>query len=309
MNEAENRRNRVLQGVKKWAGFYRANPHRFAKDYMCVDLKLFQKILLYMMNICYYFCYIAARGQGKSWLLSVFCCVRCILYPGTKVCIASGTRGQSINILEKIKLELMPKSPLLKNEIANLVITSTNAFVDFHNGSSIKVVTASDSARSNRANILLVDEFRMVEKDTIETVLRRFLTAPRMPGYLRNKKYAHLKERNKEVYLSSAYFKSHWSFDKVKDFAKNMLDDTKKYFVCGLPYQLSIKEGLLDNNAVADEMSEAGFSETKWSINISVLFKPIEPMQKGCVALYSNANGETLSVYCKHMTIPCFSYG
>lgn len=166
----------------------------------------------------------------------------------------------------------MPKSPLLKNEIANLVITSTNAFVDFHNGSSIKVVTASDSARSNRANILLVDEFRMVEKDTIETVLRRFLTAPRMPGYLRNKKYAHLKERNKEVYLSSAYFKSHWSFDKVKDFAKNMLDDTKKYFVCGLPYQLSIKEGLLDNNAVADEMSEAGFSETKWSMEMECLW-------------------------------------
>ena len=56
-----------------------------------------------------------------------------------------------------------------------------------------------------------------------------------------------------------------------------MLDDTTKYFVCGLPYQLSIKEGLLDNNAVADEMSEAGFNETKWSINISVLLKPIEP--------------------------------
>ena len=73
------------------------------------------------------------------------------------------------------------------------------------------------------------------------------------------------------------YFKSHWSYEKVKDFAGKMLDDTTRYFVCGLPYQLSIKEGLLDNNAVADEMSEAGFNETKWSINISVLFKPIEP--------------------------------
>ena len=112
----------------------------------------------------------------------------------------------------------------------------------------------------------------MVNKDTIETVLRRFLTAPRMPGYLHDKKYAHLKERNKEVYLSSAYFKSHWSFDKVKDYAKNMVDDTKKYFVCGLPYQLSIREGLLDNDAVADEMSEAGFNETKWSMEMECLW-------------------------------------
>ncbi len=271
------REQRILDGVDAWTSFYRANPHRFAEDYLNVHLRLFQKILIYMMNISNFFCYIAARGQGKSWLLAVFCCIRCVLYPSSKICVASGTRGQSINILEKIKLELIPGSPLLKNEIENLLIGSANAYVDFKNGSSIKVVTASDSARSNRANILLVDEFRMVNKDTIETVLRRFLTAPRMPGYLHNPKYAHLKERNKEVYLSSAYFKSHWSYDKVKDYTDKMTDDSTRYFVCGLPYQLSIQEGLLDSNAVADEMSEAGFNETKWSINISVLLKPIEP--------------------------------
>lgn len=234
--------------------------------------------------------------QGKSWLLAVFCCIRCILYPGSKICIASGTRGQSINILEKIKIELIPNSPLLKNEIENLVISNTNAYVDFKNGSSIKVVTASDSARSNRANILLVDEFRMVNKDTIETVLRRFLTAPRMPGYLHKPEYKHLKERNKEIYLSSAYFKSHWSYEKVDDYAKKMLNPDSPYFVCGLPYQLSISEDLLDRDAVADEMSESGFSETKWSINISVLLKPIELMQKRCAAVCS-ANGETLRAY------------
>lgn len=269
---SDTREQRILEGVDTWAGYYRANPHKFAEDYLKVRLKLFQKILLFMMNICNFFCYIAARGQGKSWLLAVFCCVRCILYPGTKVCIASGTRSQSINILEKIKIELAPNSPYLENEIAKLMISNTNAFIDFKNGSSIKVVTASDSARSNRANILLVDEFRMVNKGTIETVLRRFLTAPRMPGYLHDKRYAHLKERNKEVYLSSAFYKSHWSFDKVKDYAKNMLDDSKKYFVCGLPYQLSIKEGLLDSDAVADEMAEAGFNETKWSMEMECLW-------------------------------------
>lgn len=269
---SEARERRILEGVDAWASFYRANPHRFAADYLNVHLRLFQKILLFMMNVCNFFCYIAARGQGKSWLLAVFCCIRCILYPGTKICIASGTRGQSINILEKIKIELLPNSPLLRNEIENLLISSTNAYVEFKCGSSIKVVTASDSARSNRANILLVDEFRMVVKDTIETVLRRFLTAPRMPGYLHNPKYAHLKERNKEIYLSSAYFKSHWSYDKVKDYNTKMLDDNTKYFVCGLPYQLSIKEGLLDSDAVADEMSEAGFNETKWSMEMECLW-------------------------------------
>ena len=215
--------------------------------------------------------------QGKSFLIAVFCCIRAILYPGSKIVISSGTRSQSEVILEKIKTELMPESPLLVNEIAKIMISPTKSYIDFKNGSYIKVVTASDSARSNRANILLVDEFRMVNKDIIDTVLRKFLTSPRMPGYLHKKEYRHLKERNKEFYLSSAFFKSHWSYEKARDFAKKMLDDTKRYFTCGLPYQLSISEGLLDADQVADEMSEAGFSETKWSINVSVLLKPIQP--------------------------------
>lgn len=99
--------------------------------------------------------------QGKSFLLAVFCCVRCILFPGTKVIIASGTRGQSLNILEKIKIELFPRSSLLQNEVEELKLSASNAYVLFKNGSSIKVVTASDSARGNRATILLCDEFRI----------------------------------------------------------------------------------------------------------------------------------------------------
>ena len=36
----------------------------FAKDYLNINLKLFQKILLYMMMCCNFFMYLAARGQG-----------------------------------------------------------------------------------------------------------------------------------------------------------------------------------------------------------------------------------------------------
>lgn len=265
------RNDRIFEGVDAWAAFYRANPHRFAADYLRLNLKLFQKILLYVMNKVNYFCYIAARGQGKSYLLAVFCCIRCILYPGTKVCIASGTRGQSVNILEKIQNELVPKSPLLKNEIVpnGIQISGGKAVIIFKNTSYIKVVTARDSARGNRANILLVDEFRMVDQDTINTILKKFLTTPRMPGYIHMPEYSHLKERNKEIYLSSAYFKSHWSYQKFIDYARNMLDENKKYFVCSLPYQLSIAEGLLDPENVADEMAESDFNEIKFNMEMN----------------------------------------
>lgn len=56
-----------------------------------------------------------------------------------------------------------------------------------------------------RANLLIVDEFRMVDLDIITKVLRKFLTAPRSPRYLNKPEYSHLQERNKEIYLSSAW--------------------------------------------------------------------------------------------------------
>ena len=83
---------------------------------------------------------------------------------------------------------------------------------------------------------------------------------------------ADLEERNKEIYLSSAWFKSHWSFEKVQAFAANLVDDTKRYFICGLPYQLSIREHLLSKEQVADEMSEADFNEISWSVEMDALF-------------------------------------
>lgn len=59
---ANEKSERILNGVAAWAGFYRANPHRFVKDYLNVNLKLFQKILLYAMMHNNFFMYIAARG-------------------------------------------------------------------------------------------------------------------------------------------------------------------------------------------------------------------------------------------------------
>ena len=43
---ANEKSERIMNGVAAWAGFYRENPHRFVKDYLNVNLKLFQKILL-----------------------------------------------------------------------------------------------------------------------------------------------------------------------------------------------------------------------------------------------------------------------
>ena len=82
---ANDKAKRMMQGVATWCSFYRANPHRFASDYLNIHLKLFQKILLFLMFWNNYFIYIASRGQGKTFLIAIFSVCRCILYPETQI--------------------------------------------------------------------------------------------------------------------------------------------------------------------------------------------------------------------------------
>jgi len=103
-----------------------------------------------------------------------------------------------------------------------------------------------------------------MDKNTINTVLRKFKANPRSPKYLDNPKYSHLAERNQEIYLSSAGAKWHWSYAKFKSFFNSMMNG-KKYFLCDLPYQLTIKDGLRMREEVLDEMSEDDFDPLAWT--------------------------------------------
>lgn len=272
------RAERIMHGAVRDAARYRANPAKFAEDYLHLNLRLFQKILLTMMMSTTTFLCIGSRGIGKSYLSAIFCCVKAILYPESKICIASGTRGQSGVVLEKIMLELVPNSAELRAEIdmKQSRVSGQEAKIVFNNGSYIKIVTASDSSRGNRATVLLLDEFRLIPREAIDLVLKKFLTQRRMPRYseLTNQERAaeYNKEKNITMYLSSAYTVDHWSYQKCESTLKAMLDPSKKQFVCGLPYQLSIAEGLLDPELVADEMLEADFSETKFLMEYGAIW-------------------------------------
>lgn len=256
-----------MNGAARYVAFYRKNPHLFARDYLHLNLKLFQKILLIMMMVSDTMVFIASRGIGKTWLSAVFCVIRCILWPGTKICVASGTRSQAYAVIEKIVLEIKLNSPELAAEIddKNSKLNNTQGILVFKNGSYIKVVTASESARSNRANIVLIDEFRLVDQEVINTILKKFLTQRRMPAYAEltesERQAQYDKEKNKTVWCSSAYFADHWSYQKCIETIKGMVTPGRRDFCCSLPYELSIAEGLLDPDVVESDMLEPNFSD------------------------------------------------
>ncbi len=91
----------------------------------------------------------------KSFLCSIFCTIRCILYPGTRICVASARRSQAQEIIDKIVEQLIPNSPYLRNEIDKYNRGGLDYSITFKNGSRIVVVTAGESGRHNRANILI----------------------------------------------------------------------------------------------------------------------------------------------------------
>lgn len=261
---------KLMSGIGVWTSYYRLFPHLFVRDYLGINLKVFQMILIYFMNTMNIFMYLASRGQGKTFITSLYICVRAILYPGTKIIIAAGKISQSIEVIEKIQ-DLMNNSSNLTREIVDLKTSHNNAGISFRNGSWVKVVASNQGARGKRANLIIVDEFRMVDKDIIDTVLRKMMSAPRFCGFHSKPEYAHLKERNKEIYLSSAWLKHHWSWEKALAMFESMTDG-KPYFLCSLPYQLPIKEGLLMREQVEDEMSEADFNPIAWEMEMEAMF-------------------------------------
>ncbi|HBJ1650336.1 TPA: hypothetical protein LA457_001331 [Clostridium botulinum] len=262
--------DKLMNGVGLWTSWYRYFPHLFCKDFLNITLKPFQQILIYCMMHKNYFMYIASRGQGKSFLTAIFCCVRAILFPESKIILTAGNKSQSIEVIEKI-LELKNNSPNLAREIDEIKTGANDARVTFKNGSWIRAVASNQGARSKRANIVVCDEFRMIDKAIIDGVIRKFMTAPRQPKYLEKPEYSHLQERNKELYLTSAWFKHHYSWDKAKSFFESMLDG-KSYFLCSLPYQMAIKEGLLMREQVEDEMSESDFDSVSWLMEMEATF-------------------------------------
>lgn len=273
IDEIKQEKSEKIMNTIAWrASYYRANPQRFASEVLGINLKLFQKILLWAMMHNNYICFIAARSLGKTWLTALFICIYGILYPNAKIVVSSGTLSQANEVLLKIKDELMPKSYFLRNEIKDISVNQNKGEVYFHNGSWIKTKTSTENARSSRAHIIIIDEFRLVDKKIMDTVIRKFLGDPRHPAYLDKPEYAHLQERNKEIYMSSAWYKDSDAYKKAQAYTLNFFKDDKKYFICGLPYQVSIKERLLMRSQIEDEMSEADFSATRFDIEMGALW-------------------------------------
>jgi len=266
----------MIEQYELWISYWRDNPHRFVKEYLGIKtLKPFQEYILYQMVHNNNFMYIAARRQGKTFITALFIVVMCILYPGTKVVVAAGQKRQAMKIVTEKLPELMNMSPILKEEIDGRLKSNMNnddPNVKFLNGSWVKITASNDGARSGGANLLILDEFRMIDQEIYTAVLRRMLGSSRQPAYLVHDEYKDMDmEKNKQIFLSSAYYKHNWSYDLFQAYYQKMTEGSR-YNVVAFPYQKSIEHKLLDADSIKEEMMEDTFSPIKFNMEMECMF-------------------------------------
>lgn len=149
--------------------------------------------------------------------------------------------------------------------------------ITFRGGSKIETCVSGEGSRGNRAQILVLDESRLMFKDDIQDNLRKFLTGKRTPLYLGKKKEYQKeidKEHNTIVYLTSIGYKNEWSF---RDFVANteaMASGKLNYGTMSLPYQFGVECGIITEDFIESELSNS-------SDNISSFKREMEVVPGG----------------------------
>lgn len=236
-----------------WITFYRRNIPVFIEHYLGIKLYWYQIIWLYVLNSFKTVVIIAGRASAKSFVIAIFSCAKCILYPNTKVVIASGTKKQAgLIVKEKIQKELMPNSENLRREIKKISTNANDIEVSFHNGSSIVVVVGSEDALGYRSTILIFEEFKRIKKYVVDKVLKPFQMTRPTPfrkneecesygiKYRDNKDF---EEESTNIYISSAAPTSHWMGKLLKDTIKSKFSDGLSCMLA-TDYSIALKHGI-----------------------------------------------------------------
>lgn len=198
---------------------------------------------------------IAPRGYGKTWLLSIIGFSLGALYPGCNVLVVAPTAHQATLAGAKLR-DLANQNDNIANEI---LLTNARTFVQIskdssrcslRNGSSFESV-AIESARGKRAKMVLVDEARDVDMETLQAVV----LPTRNETRYNCRAYGFPDFPSKLVYISSACPKSLKFYDEFEKVLQHQAVGDPGYFACVFDYHVPIDEGLTQESFFETERS------------------------------------------------------
>ena len=252
---------------RKWVAFYRQNPHRLVKDYFGVKLHKFQEFLFVLMHKYPIFAFVACRGISKSFTVALYLFTMCVLYPGTKMVLTSGTKGQAKKIItDKIEKEFVNAHPQTMGVEVKKIKGGQEPEVLFKNGSWIIGLPPTDNSRGIRSMYNVYDESRMINKDVVDDVFEPMHISAIRPLDLYSKTidgYVEDPER-KSIYMTSGRYKSNWNWKRFDGFYKKMLQDIQSgidpsAIVVSMPYHVGIMYGLITRKEIQKIKRDASY--------------------------------------------------
>lgn len=129
--------------------------------------------------------FVASRGFGKSFLMALYCTLRCVMRPGTKIVVVGAAFRQSKLVFEYME-NLWRNSPILRS-IFNGNDDGPRRDVDrctmrYGESWTIAVPMGDGSKiRGLRAHVIIADEFASISPDIYETVVSGFAAVSASP--------------------------------------------------------------------------------------------------------------------------------
>ena len=125
---------------------------------------------------------VAARGAGKSFLISVLSILYPLLFFNSKMCLISGNFRASRRILEESEKVITSKrAKLLRSCFGKTVVNKMpdmfRITVPDPSNSEVMALPLTDGLRGTRASLVCVDEGLLITKEIQEQIIRPFLTA------------------------------------------------------------------------------------------------------------------------------------
>jgi hypothetical protein len=145
-----------------------------------ITLELYQELTIKSFFHRNYCMLVWGRGCAKSFSAAVYCVLKCIFEPGTKILIASINFRTSRRLFNEIEKFLASPDAALARQCFGDKMKRNDQYEWLINGGSITAIPLTgEKIRGIRANVLILDEFLLLPPDIIDNVLMPFLSSPR----------------------------------------------------------------------------------------------------------------------------------
>jgi hypothetical protein len=151
----------------------------------------FQRVMLHMLWTKKFPMVLACRGAGKTFMIAVYCLLRTLLVPGSRIVIVSGGFRQAKFTFQYID-ELIKNSPIVQEAIRKyhpgnefgVKFATDKVYLKVGTNTDITGLPIGDGSkvRGMRATILICDEVASIDDKVFDTAIGPFLSVQADPA-------------------------------------------------------------------------------------------------------------------------------